>query len=148
MCLTTMVYVYVQLRSACYYLVLAVNSDWFSKIYGITRCYSSCLFLSVFWTHKQMTDGCAQYMQHFISWCELRSSIPTFINTNTAHISMLWLWQWLTCASPSSPFPTPELVELTSSGDGIQTREWILVGMADSNQLGSPKRLAELEKMK
>ena len=34
------------------------------------------------------------------------------------------------------------------SGDGAPTREWVLVGMADSSQLGSPKRLAELEKMK
>ena len=39
-------------------------------------------------------------------------------------------------------------MELTSSGDGIQAREWILVGMADGHQLGSPERLAELEKMK
>ena len=39
-------------------------------------------------------------------------------------------------------------MELTLSGDGALTREWVLVDVADRSQLGSPKRLAELEKMK
>ena len=34
------------------------------------------------------------------------------------------------------------------SGDDTPTREWVLMGMADSGQLGSPERLMELEKMK
>ena len=46
------------------------------------------------------------------------------------------------------PSLTPESVELTLSGDGTPTREWVLVDMADSNQLGSPERLAELERNK
>ena len=44
--------------------------------------------------------------------------------------------------------PTPESVELPLSGNGLPAREWILVGMVNSSQLGSPERLAELEKMK
>ena len=40
--------------------------------------------------------------------------------------------------------PTPESVE---SGDGIPTREWVLVSMVDSSQLGSPERL-KLKNMK
>ena len=48
----------------------------------------------------------------------------------------------------ASPPPTPESVELPPSGDGAPTREWVLVGMADSSQLGSPNRLAELKKIK
>ena len=47
----------------------------------------------------------------------------------------------------ASPPPTPEL-ELPPSGDGAPTREWVLVGVADSSQLGSTERLAELKKMK
>ena len=48
-----------------------------------------------------------------------------------------------------SPFtPTPESVELPLSGNGLPAREWILVGVVNSTQLGSPERLAELEKMK
>ena len=42
----------------------------------------------------------------------------------------------------------PESVELPPSGDGPSTREWILVGVADSSQLGSTERLAELRKKK
>ena len=42
----------------------------------------------------------------------------------------------------------PESVELQPSGDGTSTREWVLVGVADSSQLGSIKRLTELEKIK
>ena len=42
----------------------------------------------------------------------------------------------------------PESVELPPSGDGPSTREWILVGVADSRQLGSTERLTELQKIK
>ena len=42
----------------------------------------------------------------------------------------------------------PESVELPRSGDGPCTREWVLVGVADSSQLGSTERLAELRKIK
>ena len=42
----------------------------------------------------------------------------------------------------------PESVELPPSGDGPSTREWVLVGVAESSQLGSTERLAELEKIK
>ena len=41
-----------------------------------------------------------------------------------------------------------ESVELPPSGDRPSTREWVLVGVADSRQLGSTKRLAELRKIK
>ena len=46
----------------------------------------------------------------------------------------------LTASYPS----IPESVELPPSGDGPSAREWVLVGVADSSQLG----LAELEKIK
>ena len=47
-----------------------------------------------------------------------------------------------TGVAPSSP----ESIQLPTSGEGPPTREWVLVGMADSSQLGSTKRLAELRK--
>ena len=50
----------------------------------------------------------------------------------------------LTASYPS----IPESVELPPSGDGPSAREWVLVGVADSSQLGSIERLTELEKMK
>ena len=37
---------------------------------------------------------------------------------------------------------------LPPSGDGPSTREWVLVDVADSSQLESTKRLAELQKIK
>ena len=46
-----------------------------------------------------------------------------------------------------APSP-PESIELPPSGDGPPASEWVLVGVADSSQLGSVERLAELEKMK
>ena len=49
-----------------------------------------------------------------------------------------------TCVAPSPP----ESIELPPSGDGPPASEWVLVGVADSSQLGSTKRLAELEKIK
>ena len=45
------------------------------------------------------------------------------------------------------PSLTTESVD-SLSGDGTPTREWVLGGMADSNQVGSPERLAELERNK
>jgi len=50
----------------------------------------------------------------------------------------------LTASYPS----IPESIELPPSGDGPSTREWVLLGVADSSQLGSTERLAELEKIK
>ena len=50
----------------------------------------------------------------------------------------------LTASYPS----IPESVELPPSGDGPSAREWVLVGVADSSQLGSTKRLTELQKIK
>ena len=48
-----------------------------------------------------------------------------------------------------SPFrPPQESAELPSSGDFPPTREWVLVDVVKSSQLGSRKRLAKLEKMK
>ena len=41
--------------------------------------------------------------------------------------------------------PPPESVQ---SGDTPSSRQWDLVGVADSNQLGTPERIQELEKMK
>jgi len=40
---------------------------------------------------------------------------------------------------------SPESVQ---SGDTPSSRQWDLVGVADSNQLGTPERTQELEKMK
>ena len=49
----------------------------------------------------------------------------------------------------TASYPTIlESVELPPSGDGPSAREWVLVGVADSSQLGSTKRLPELVKMK
>ena len=42
----------------------------------------------------------------------------------------------------------PESIELPPSGDGHATREWVLMGVADSSQLGSTERLADLEKIR
>ena len=42
----------------------------------------------------------------------------------------------------------PESIELPPSGDGPSARKWVLVGVANSSQLGSTKRLAELRKIK
>jgi len=42
----------------------------------------------------------------------------------------------------SSP---PESVQ---SKDTPSSRQWVLVGVADSNQLGTPERMRELEKLK
>ena len=50
----------------------------------------------------------------------------------------------LTASYPS----IPESIELPPSGDSPCTREWVLLGVADSSQLGSTERLAELEKIK
>ena len=41
--------------------------------------------------------------------------------------------------------PPPESVQ---SGDTPSSRQWELVGVADSSQLGTPERTQELEKMK
>ena len=41
--------------------------------------------------------------------------------------------------------PPPESVQF---GDTPSSRQWELVGVADSSQLGTPKRARELEKMK
>ena len=41
--------------------------------------------------------------------------------------------------------PPPESVQ---SGDPPSSRQWELVGVADSSQLGTPERKTELEKMK
>lgn len=49
--------------------------------------------------------------------------------------------------SPFSFLPIPWSVELTSGGSPL-TREWVLVGVPDGSQVGSPERLAELENMK
>ena len=52
-----------------------------------------------------------------------------------------------------APSP-PESIELTPSGEGPPAcegppaSEWVLVGVADSSQLGSTERLAELETIK
>ena len=46
------------------------------------------------------------------------------------------------------PLHPPVSMELPPSAEGPPTREWVLVGVADSSQLGSHKRLAELEKIK
>ena len=48
----------------------------------------------------------------------------------------------LTASYPS----IPESVELPPSGDDPSAREWVLMGVADSRQLGSIERLAELQK--
>lgn len=39
-------------------------------------------------------------------------------------------------------------MELTSSGDDTPTREWVLVGVANSSQLGSPERLKKMRQTK
>ena len=49
-----------------------------------------------------------------------------------------------TGVAPSSP----ESLQLPPSGEGPPTREWVLVGVADSSQLGSTERLAELERIR
>ena len=41
--------------------------------------------------------------------------------------------------------PPPESVQ---SGDTPFSREWVLVGVADSSQLGTPERTREFEKLK
>ena len=41
--------------------------------------------------------------------------------------------------------PPPESVQ---SGDTPSTREWVLVGVVDSSQLGTPERTKYLEKLK
>jgi len=41
--------------------------------------------------------------------------------------------------------PPPESVQL---GDTPSSREWVLVGVADSSQLGTPERTKNLEKLK
>jgi len=38
--------------------------------------------------------------------------------------------------------------ESVQSGDTPSSRQWDLVGVADSSQLGTPERTQELEKMK
>ena len=45
---------------------------------------------------------------------------------------------------PSLP---PESVESPPSGDTPSSRQWVLVGVADSSQLGTPERTRELEKL-
>ena len=42
-------------------------------------------------------------------------------------------------------FPPPESVQ---SGVGSPTSEWVLVGTIGSHELGTPERVAQLEKMK
>ena len=42
----------------------------------------------------------------------------------------------------------PELVESPPSGDTPSSRQWDLVGVADSCQLGTPKRTRELDKLR
>jgi len=44
-----------------------------------------------------------------------------------------------------SLFPPPESVQ---SGDTPSSREWVLVGVADTSQLGTPERINNLEKLK
>ena len=46
---------------------------------------------------------------------------------------------------PSLP---PESVESPPSGDTPSSRQWVLVGVADSSQLGTPERTRGLEKLK
>ena len=41
--------------------------------------------------------------------------------------------------------PPPESVQ---SEDTPSSRQWVLVGVADSSQLGTPERMRELEKLK
>ena len=49
----------------------------------------------------------------------------------------------------SASYPSiPESVELPPSGNGPSAREWVLVGVANSSQLGSTERLAVLQKLK
>ena len=45
----------------------------------------------------------------------------------------------------SKPPPPSESVE---SGVGSPTNEWVLVGVIGSHELGTPERVAQLEKMK
>ena len=44
--------------------------------------------------------------------------------------------------------PPPESVESPSSGDTPSSRQWVLVGVADSSQLGTAERTRELEKLR
>ena len=50
----------------------------------------------------------------------------------------------LSIANPAH-LPPPELVK---SGVGSLTSEWMLVGVIGSHELGTPERVAQLEKMK
>ena len=54
----------------------------------------------------------------------------------------VFLRKWVLMCSLFSP---PESVQ---SGDTPSSREWDLVGVANSSQLGTPKKAHELEKMK
>ena len=40
---------------------------------------------------------------------------------------------------------SPELVESPPSEDTPSSRQWVLVGVADSSQLGTPERTRQLE---
>ena len=53
----------------------------------------------------------------------------------------VFLRKWMPCALS----PPPESVQ---SGDTPSSRQWDLVGVADSSQLGTPQRRTKLEKMK
>ena len=44
--------------------------------------------------------------------------------------------------------PNPPSPELVKSGVGSPTNEWMLVGVIGSHELGTPERVAQLEKMK
>ena len=46
--------------------------------------------------------------------------------------------------SPKPPPPT----ESVQSGVGSATSEWVLVGTIGTSELGTPERVAQLEKMK
>ena len=55
---------------------------------------------------------------------------------------------WLTKSVAHVPSLSPELVESPPSGDTPSSRQWVLVGVADSSQLGTPERTRGLEKLK
>ena len=84
---------------------------------------------------------------------ELNSSIKEVLSTNTCNYLrgfVVYSPVWLPCVADTlrvQIIPSPESVEVATTGGRPPTREWVLVGVAKGSQLGSPERLIEKFKM-
>ena len=75
--------------------------------------------------------------------CTVSVQIPQYIYIATIHPSVAEeVGNSCTLSLP------PELVESPASGDIPSSRQWDLVGVADSSQLGTAKRTRELDKLR